>query len=148
MRGEIRTVEPSLVVTLAAYTAGDVVGGLLTIPMHSVGGGGVLRQLSIIDDADQKEPLTLYLFDQLPSTIANDAAFAPTVADLKKLVGVVAIAALDYTTLNGNAYAIKSNLEIEFAVPGGNLYGYLVASDTPDYAAAGDLTLRLTCELN
>lgn len=146
--GIIRTIDVPLTVTLAAYTALDVVGGLITINVHSAGGGGVLRQLSIIDDADQKEPFSLYLFDQLPSTIANDAAFAPTVADLKKLIAKVAIAALDYETLNSNAYALKTGLDIEFSAPDGNLYAYLVAGDTPDYAAAGDLTLRLTCELN
>ena len=146
--GEIRTVEPTLVVTLNAYSANDVVGGLLTIPIHSAGGGGVLRQLSIVDDADQKEPYSLYLFDQVPSTIANDAAFAPTVTDLKKVIAKIAIAALDYETLNSNAYALKTGLDVEFAVPDGNLYGYLVAGDTPDYVAATDLLLRLTFELN
>lgn len=146
--GEIRTVEPTLLVTLNAYSIGDVVGGLLTIPVDSAGGGGVLRQLSIIDDADQKEPYSLYLFDQLPSTIANDAAFAPTVADLKKIIAKITIAALDYETLNSNAYALKTGLDIEFVAPNGNLYGYLVAVDTPDYAATTDLLLRLTFELN
>lgn len=146
--GTIRTIDIPLTVTLSAYTAGDVVGGLITINVHSVGGGGTLRQVIIIDDDNQKEPYTLYLFDQEPSTIANDAAFAPTIADLKKLVGKAAVVANDYETLNSNGWGVKSGLDIPFAAPYGKLYGYLVAVDTPDYAAATDLSLRLTFELN
>lgn len=143
---EIRTVDVALTVTLAAYTAGDVVGGLLTIPATHAAGGGTLRQVSITDAANQKEPYTLYLFDAAPTTIANDAAFAPDIADLKKIAGTVAIAALDYTTVNSLAYAVKTGVDIEFAAPTGNLYAYLVAGDTPDYAAAGDLAMRFTLE--
>lgn len=141
---QTKTITPALVVTLDAYTIGDVVGGLITIDVSSAGGGGVIRRVMLVDDADQKEPFTLYLFDQKPSVIANDAAFAPTVADLKKIIAKVSIAAGDYETLNGNAIAIKEQLEIDYTCVDGNLYGYLVAVDTPDYAAAGDLTLRLT----
>lgn len=144
---QTKTITPDLAVTLSAYTIGDVVGGLITINVSggaATGGGGVLRRLMLVDDADQKEPYTLYLFDQKPGVIANDDAFAPTVADLKKMIAKVSIAAGDYVTLNGNAIAIKEQLEIDYTCVEGYLYGYLVAVDTPDYAAAADLTLRLT----
>lgn len=147
--GEIRTVDIPLTVATTAYTAGDVVGGLITIAAHDVGGGGVIRQVSITDAANQKEPYVLYVFDQSPTTsFLDDAAFAPVIADLKKLAGTVTIAALDYTTVNSLAYAVIKGVDIEFSVPGGSLYAYLVATDTPDYAAAADLALRITMELN
>jgi hypothetical protein len=145
MIGVVRTVTPSLVVTLNAYSANDVVGGLITIPANSASGGGVIRQVLITDAANQKEPYTLYLFDAEPTTIANDAAFAPTIADLKKIAATMAIAALDYVEVNSLAYAIKSP-DLEFSVLGGSLYAYLVAGDTPDYAAVTDLTLKFTLE--
>lgn len=140
----IKTVDKALTVGTDAYTANDVVGGLITIDVHSSGGSGQLRRINIIDDDDEKAALTVYLFDQQPSTIADDAAFAPTVADLKKMIGVVSVVAGDYTTLNSNAHAIKDGLGIDFAAPDGNLYAYVVCTGTPTYTAAGDLTLRFT----
>lgn len=141
-----KSVEVALAVGTDAYTAGDVVGGLITFDVDSPGNGGYVSRVKIVDDADQKEAYKLYVFDEVPSTIADDAAFAPTVADLKKLINVIAIAAADYTTINGNAYAIKSLGAdiVDFkTVSGENLYAYLVCDDTPDYAAATDLTIEI-----
>ena len=143
----IKTINLELTVTLDAYTAGDVVGGLLTIPVHNAGGGGVLRRLITVDEDAQSEGYTLYLFDQLPSTIANDAAFAPTIADLRKLIGTVTIAAGDYVTVNSLVYTIDE-VDLEFTAANGNLYGYLVATDTPDYANADAVYLRFVVDLD
>lgn len=141
-----KSVEVALTVGTDAYTAGDVVGGLITFDVGSPGNGGYVSRVKIVDDADQKEAYKLYVFDATPSTIADDAAFAPTVADLKKLINVITIAATDYTTINGNAYAIKAlgaDLVDFKTVSGENLYAYLVCDDTPDYAAAADLTIEI-----
>lgn len=147
---EIVSLSVTPTITLNAYTAGDVVGGLITFAgAGGSGGGGKLRSVMVVDDADQKEPYTLYFFDELPSTIANDAAFAPTVADLKKLVATVLVEASDYTTLNSNAFALLGDHEdaaMDVAFVGLNLYMYAVAGDTPDYAAATDLTFTIVVE--
>lgn len=138
----------NLTVATTAYTAGDVVGGLLDLSiLCGPGGGGVIRQVMVADAANQKEPYKLYLFDRKPTVIADDAAFAPVIADLQKLVGVIEIEAADYVTIGSLAYAIVpgkddvSNEPVHHA--SGQLWGYLVATDTPDYAAATDLTLRI-----
>lgn len=143
------TAEPTITVATTAYTASDVVGGLLTFSLPSASGSGALCQFRLTDAANQKEPYTLYLFDAAPSTIADDAAAALTIADLKKCIARVDIAAADYTTINSLAIAIvdvvEENAAIFYKTDGkGNLYGYLVAGDTPDYAAATDLACRLT----
>ena len=131
-----------------AYSASDVVGGLLTFNVHSPSGVGILDNLRIVDDDNEKAACKLYLFNDVPSTIADDAAFAPTVADLKKLIAIVSVAADDYTELNSNAVAfvnINENDAVMYSADGkGNLYGYLVCDATPTYAAATDLTLTLT----
>jgi hypothetical protein len=93
--------------------------------------------------------LTLYVFNAAPTTIADDAAFAPAIADLKKLVAKVEIAADDYTSISdgtaNNAYALKQDLNEVYKADGkGNLYAYLVATATPTYAAATDLTVNLS----
>lgn len=137
------TSEVALTVTLDAYTANDVVGGLITFEVGSAGGGGTVRWVRLVDDHNQSEPYVLYLFNAAPTVIANDAAFAPAVADLNKLVGRVVIAATDYSTINSNGWAMVDELALDYTADGGALYGYLVATDTPDYNAATDLTIAL-----
>lgn len=142
-----RTIVASVTPTLqiaGAYDAGDVMGGLLTFALQSAGGGGILQSLAIIDDDDEKADVTLYLFDDVPSTILDDAAFAPTLADLKKIVYVKNVASASYSTLNSNAFYFLGGIEIGYRITKGNLYGYLVCTATPTYTAATDLTLRLT----
>lgn len=144
-----RTHDESLTVDTDAYSANDVVGGLLTLNIaKSSGGGGLLRRIILVDDHNQSEPFTLYLFDATPTSFADDAAFAPTNADLEKLIGTVAITAGDYVTVNSNGYAIVDDIDLEFNPLDGNVYAYLVCGETPDYNAATDLHLRLFYWIN
>lgn len=147
-----KVVEVPITVTLDAYTAGDVVGGILTsdaIPQLS--GGGELSWVRLVDDADQSEPYLLYVFNSTPSTIANDAAFEPTEADWLKCLGVIDIPAANYDQAGseGCAFAAakdRKTLEgIAFDnLADGHLYFYLVANaSTPDYAAADDVTIHI-----
>lgn len=145
IHGNKQIVDVELTVTLDAYTAGDVVGGLLEIEAHSAGGGGVLRRLVVIDEDSQAEAYTLYLFNAEPSTIADAAAFAPTVADLRKLIGTVAIAAASYVTVNAFDYLV-AEVDLEYTAPSGQMWGYLVATDTPDYTNADTLMLRFVLD--
>lgn len=146
-----RTISVTPTVSTTAYTAADVVGGLITFAVGC--GSGSIRSMLVVDDHNQKEPYVLYLFNETPSTIANDAAFAPTVADLKKLATTITLAGADYTTLNGNAFALlggheDTGMDVPFKSVDGNLYMYAVATDTPDYAAATDLFFALTVRID
>lgn len=136
---------PTVTVTTAAYADNDVVGGLITFPLTGLTqNGGILNGVLLTDAANQSEPYRLFLFHELPSTIANDAAFAPTIADLKKLCAVVTLAAADYVTTNSLQFVLKEDINNVFNSTDGNLYGYLVANgSTPDYAATTDLSLTL-----
>jgi hypothetical protein len=145
---KVAEITVALTVDTNAYSASDVVGGLITFAINSASETLLLDRIRLVDDDDEKAACKLYLFNDTPSTIADDAAFAPTVADLKKLVAIVEIAAADYTTLNSNAVAFvtigEGELNIVKASNKGNLYGYLVCDATPTYTAAADLTLTLT----
>ena len=138
------TVSPTggITVALDAYTDGDVVGGLLTFDVHTAMGGGLINRVRLVDEDSQDEPYNLYLFNAVPSTIVDDAAFAPTVADLQKLIAVVSISGA--TTVNSLDYWMSSALNYAFTAQNGNLYGYLVATGgTPDYINADTLSLYL-----
>lgn len=146
-RQKVITASPTI--DTNAYTANDVVGGLLTFDISNAGGGGVVRWARVVDDDNEKAELTLYLFNAAPTTIADDAAFAPVVADLKNYVGKVLFEVADYETINGNAVAMIGHgvstdlVNIDFPSSSGNLYGYLVCTATPTYTAATDLTISL-----
>jgi hypothetical protein len=126
-----------------AYTANDVVGGLLTFTLGGAIGGGILNSILLVDDDSEGAALDLYLFNAAPTTIADDAAFAPVVADLKKLITKISIVAGDYVTVNGNDFALKETMNHIFSAVNGLIYGYLVCTGTPTYTAATDLYLEL-----
>lgn len=140
-------------ITLNAYTAGDVVGGLMTFDVSAPRpASGEIRKIVITDDHNQSEQYTLLIHNDTPSTIANDAAYAPTIADLNMIIDEVVVATADWSTWNSNGIAIIASYEnvamrIPFHTPDGNLYVYAVATDTPDYAAADDLVFTMTVEV-
>lgn len=138
-----RTVGLELTVTLTAYTAGDVVGGLLEFDISDDTGGGLVNRVRLVDEDSQAEPYTLYIYNDKPAVIANDAAFAVTVADLRKLIAVVSIVAGDYVTVSTFDYVHKDLSQPLIFNGNGKLWAYLVAGDTPDYANADSLWIGL-----
>lgn len=143
-----KIVDKTPTITAGAYSAADVIGGLQTLDVANAGGGGILRNIIIADDDNEKAEITFYFFSAAPTTIADNAAFAPVIADLKNFVGKVVVAATDYTTVNLNAYGLKSAIDMHFVIPTGNLYVYAVVTATPTYAAATDLTFRYVFSLD
>lgn len=128
----------------SAYADNDVIGGLLTFDLSadlSVNGGW-LSNVWLADIDNEGAALRLFLFDALPSTIADQAAFAPTEDDIKKLLRVVTFST--YTTVNSEKFASEDfSPPVTFQTSTGKLYGYLVANgSTPTYAA-----LKLTITL-
>ena len=149
----IRRIAVTPTVGTAAYTALDTVGGKMTFAIADQGFDGLIRGVLLTDNANQKEPYTLYVFDAVPSTIADDASYAPTLADLKKLATTVAVGTADWATIAANtiAWAMIGGHEdgkMEQAVhsDNGDLYMYAAAVATPDYVAADDLTITLIVE--
>jgi len=133
-----------------AYTASDVVGGLTTFAITDHGFDGQLSSVLVTDAAAQGEAYTLYFFEAEPSAIADDAAWAPTLADLKKLVTTVVVGTVDYSH-GGSVALLGEHEDAEMRVPlhsdSGNLYMYAVATATPDYAAVTDLVFTATVEV-
>jgi hypothetical protein len=141
-----------IVVTLDAYSQYDVVGGLLTSArIPEIKGGGYIAWGRLTDDATQSAAYRLYCYYALPSTIANDAAYAPLLADRKKAFTTLNLPAANYDQKGSEAdvcwFSGKDVYTNDFhlfpALADGLLYFYLEAQGTPDYAAAGDLTLDL-----
>jgi len=135
-------------ITAGIYSAGDAVGGLLTFAAAAsvYKGEGDITKLVIVDDAKQDAILDLWLFDQTFTAMVDNAAWAPSDADLENCIGVLHIVAADYEDGSDNSVA---TLECDFAftlvAAGTSLFGQLVSpTSTPTYAATDDLTVKIT----
>lgn len=129
-----------------AYTANDVIGGLITVSLIDAGAtiaGGILSAITLIDDDNEGAELQLWCFDSAPTTIADDAAFEPTAADLLKVFYLTTFAAAEYTTINSLKIAQETGINLTFKTDGGgNFYFYVVCTGTPTYAATKTLKFR------
>jgi hypothetical protein len=137
----------TLTITAGAYSANDVVGGLITIPC----GPGTLRKAKIVDADSEGAALDLYLFYATPDLEAADnEAFAATVADLTLLEERIRFEAANYVTVaSADDYCMgtlnsTTSLGVECRPTDGvYMYAYLVCTGTPTYTATTDLTLEL-----
>jgi len=140
------TISQTPTVTAGAYDAGDAVGGLLTFANAArvSGGGGVIKDVLLIDDAGQDAELELWLFDRTFTAIANNAAWAPSEADLENLVTVIST---EDSARGWLAAGTPSACAIEVArrydLLGTSLFGQLVTRGTPTFAATDDVTVKV-----
>lgn len=129
-------------VTAGAYSANDVVGGLLTFAVGDhTGSNGFVGSLVLTDDGDQAAAGKVYLYNAAPATINDNDAFAPTDADNKKLIGIVTLASYDQA--GADAVSVVNDINYHYTSADGNLYGYFVTSGTPTYAAVSNVTVKL-----
>jgi len=139
--------------SLAAYTAEDCVGGLLTFANAAsvYASEGVIKRITVIDADKEKAAGKLYFFNADPSSaVDTDAAsFLPAAADLAKLIGVKAIAAADFVDSTSDSVAVyEMDMAFVLAAAGTSLFAVFVCDGTPTYTAATDLTIKLIIARN
>lgn len=145
--GNSALVTPTITVsTSPAYTAGDSIGGKITLAnaVRVSGGTGILESIMVLDRANQKAAIDIIIFDADPSaaTITDNAAFVFSTDDLKVLARIP-VATTDYVTYNSKATAnIKAIGALLKAASGTSLYAAVVTSGTPTFAATTDFQLR------
>ena len=131
-------------VTAGAYAANDAVGGLLTFAgaARVAGDGGVIKDILINDDAGRDAEMELWLFRDTFTAMVDNAAWAPSEADLRLLVGVI-------STTNGAWFAAgtPSVAVVEssqgYTCVGTSLFGQLVTRGTPTFVATDDVTVTI-----
>jgi len=148
--GEGITVTQKPTITAGAYSANDAVGGLLTfanVGRTSVSNGGsILTNVVIIDDAGQDAELELWLFDRTFTAMSDNAAWAPSEADLENLIAVVSTEDSGQGWLAAgtpSAIDIECMKRIDLTSGGTSLFGQLVTRGTPTYAATDDITVKV-----
>ena len=138
------TITQTPTVTAGAYSAGDNVGGLLTFASAAqvTGGGGVIKDVLIVDDAGQDVVLELWLFDTTFTAGADNAAWAPTEAELHTLITVISTS--DGTWIAGGTPSVcPIEVARRYDCTGTSLFGRLVTRGTPTFAATDDVTVRV-----
>lgn len=140
---QFRTIKVTPTISATAYSAGDVVGGLMTLPVQNAESGrasGYVARVQLVDKDNVGPAGKLYLFSEKPAVIADHAAFALAAADIAKFIGdPVAISSYDAIgTTKREEVALDHVLEYNAA--DGNLYAYFVADATPDFANTDALT--------
>lgn len=135
-------VDVSITPANVTYTANDVIGGVLTFAPSA--SKGKIVAISISDNDGEGAALVLWLFSSITTTIADDGAFAPVIADLTAQLGKITIASNDYVTVNSlkTAY-IPLTIPIPFD---GSFQGYLVDTAGSAWGASKTIAIRLHIE--
>lgn len=138
----------ALTVTAAsAYTAGDSIGGKLTLTgaVAAPGGTSLLQSVMLLDRANQKPQGTILIFDSDPAaaTLTDKTGFVFSTDDLK-VVAAVPVVSADWVTINGKAVATLANIGrlVKAAAKQTTLYAAFVTTSTPTFAATTDVQMR------
>jgi hypothetical protein len=145
--GEGTTISLTPTVTAGAYTANDAVGGLLTFANAArvSGGGGLIKNVIILDDAGQDAALELWLFNATFTAMSDNAAWAPSQADLRKLVAIVSTADGAWYAA-GTPSAARIEVSQRYDLVGTSMFGQLVTRGTPTFAATDDVTVIISVQ--
>lgn len=134
------------VVDTTTYAADETLFSTITLTAAGrVNGGRVyLQSLTILDEADQGQPLDL-IFLNLSTTLgATNAACAVTDTNARQIIGRVQIGASDFYDLGGSRVASISGLGLMMTCTSGTtaLYMSAISRGTPLYGAATDLKIK------
>jgi hypothetical protein len=125
----------------SAYTANDVIGGLLTFSGLR---NGTLQSITVCDGAAQAVDYLLVLFESAPISIADADEFDFGDLDLTKIIYQDSLtSASNRQAFIDNSYHYLYGLSVPIWSEGGTVYGYLITTDTPTYAATSDITVTL-----
>jgi hypothetical protein len=134
----------TLTVTNGAYTAKDVVGGLITFEPKDQGAKFLIPSLKLAGVV--AIPYTLWILSaDIATPAADNAAFTIVAADELKVLGTIPITAVDYVAAQ-SAFNIATLKQIGLEIqPSGNkFYAYLVAEAV---TSPGTTTIYLTLDL-
>lgn len=147
---EAKIITPTIAVSTGAYSAGDSIGGKITLSgvARQAGRGATLRNIHILDRAAQSLVGSILLFNADPTaaTITDNAAFVYSTDDLKE-VARIPVAAADFVTINSKQVADLSFYPRAISLPAGtDLYAVFVVTSTPTFAAATNLQISFGFE--
>ncbi len=139
------TIAVTPAVTAGIYAANDCVGGVLEFANASrlADGGGIIKDLIVVDDNGQDAAMELWLFNQTFTSPGDNAPWAATEIDLHNLVAI--IVSTDGTWFDGGTpHALAVEVSQQYTCVATSLFGQLVNRvGTPTFAATDDITVIL-----
>lgn len=142
-----REITLALTVDTGAYADGDVVGGLLSIDPLGHSTSGFINKITIIDDDEEGVAIDAHFYSSVPTTIADNAAWALSTADAKLYEGKIAVAATDYAAYTGNKTAVKQTTgddDVQYEITTNLLNIYLALNGAGvTFTAGTDLTVKI-----
>lgn len=144
--GKTAMITPTITVsTTPAYSAGDSIGGKITLTgaLRVSGGTGVLQSLTLLGRSNQKFAGTLQIYNADPAaaTLTDNAALVNSTDDLK-IIANIPVAASDWVTINSKAFASLRNLgAVLKAASGTSLYASFTLTTTPTFTATTDVQM-------
>lgn len=145
-----REVSKTPTISTSIYASGDAISTIQTLSniLRQSDQSGVLRQVVIADADAQSAALDIVFFASQISGGTDNAAFAPSEADVKESVGHISVAASDYAALGSRSVAtVDASLDIQLE-NSRNLYFQIVSRGTPTYTGTDNLKIRLIFELD
>lgn len=135
-----------LTTATTAYTSGDVLGGQMTMNMNNYGSGpiaGCIEAVTITDDSGVIGAVDLFLFNTSTTPAADNAAYAPSDAEIRTCVGVISATVLPSSGAN-NKIVTLSNAEqdVPFYTATGILYVVAVTRTGNAVFAGGATSLQ------
>ena len=135
-----------LTTAVTAYTSGDVLGVQMTMDMNNRGSGaiaGSLEGVTIADDSAVIGAVDLFFFNATTTPAADNAAYAPSDAEVRTCVGVVSVTTLPSSGAN-NKIVTLSNAEqdVPLYAPSGVLYVVAVTRTGNAVFASGATALQ------
>jgi hypothetical protein len=136
----------------AAYSAGNAMGGLQTVPFFRVTAqpSGIFDNFLITSNGGSTTAMTIYIFDTNPtaSTCTDKSAFSLAAADVAKLAMapfVLSPSVIGSGTTDASAQFSQSiSVKNQDATPATNLYVCVVANGSVTPASTSDLVAKIS----
>lgn len=134
----------------AAYASGDCVGTITALAdmAFANGGGGMIRQITVIDKDKLDAELEFNFFKATVAGTTNNAAFNPSDSEVLEACGTITVPAAAYRDFSANSIAtIDDGLDYRCGSGTTSLYLQIVVRGTPTYTTnASALKIRITVE--
>lgn len=129
----------NIAVDTAIYASGDALGEKNSFP--NVPEHGTIMAVNVIDRDSEAVNLDLVLFSRDIAGSADNAAFAPSDAELSDCQGAVLVDT--WKTFSTNSLGSESNVALPYWAPTGSLYFQCVTRGTPTFTATTDVLVQL-----
>lgn len=128
----MKLVQINHTVQTAAYAANDQVGGLITVQAFpTYARANIIKQVNLLDFDALDKDFDLFIFNEEPSLVNDNASFALSEEDQLKLLGLVSFST--YTNIGSHKACFVNS--VEMIVPG-TFFAALVSRESTTFTAA------------